>query len=150
MVSDSSRTSCGDITKLLWNWSWCYSHRSTLRQVRKTTDSLHHRIRGLLYNMMNINSVSTYSVFTRYGRKPTAMATSLGLFVSMVITSGATNLFFFLTFSVLSGFCCGGSLAIAYTYWAEVSSLKHRYDYILSQVHYRNSNEIQMNGIIIC
>ncbi|KAL5257724.1 hypothetical protein ACHWQZ_G012593 [Mnemiopsis leidyi] len=62
----------------------------------------------------------------RHGRKPTAAITSLILFLSMITTSFSPNFVFFLFFGIVGGLCVGGSLSIAYTFWAEVSSQNYR------------------------
>ena len=55
------------------------------------------------------------------------MITSFVLFLSMVSSSFSPDVYVFLFFSIVGGLCVGGSLSIAYTYWAEVSSMAHRF-----------------------
>ncbi|XP_063674194.1 putative transporter svop-1 [Bolinopsis microptera] len=62
----------------------------------------------------------------RFGRKTSAMVTTIVLFFTMTLTATSPNFYVFLVFSVTAGICIGGSLTIAFTYWAEVSSTSHR------------------------
>ena len=62
----------------------------------------------------------------RFGRKPAALTTSFVLFVAMTLTAATNSYPTFLALSILAGVCVGGSLSIAFTYWAEVSNESHR------------------------
>lgn len=62
----------------------------------------------------------------RYGRKPAAMVTSTVLFLTMMATAATMNVFYLVGVSAVAGACTGGSLSIAYTYWAEVSNQASR------------------------
>ena len=66
--------------------------------------------------------------FFRFGRKPAAIVTTTALFFAMNLSSVSPNFYVFLVFSVIAGICVGGSLTIAFTYWAEVSSTSYRYE----------------------
>ncbi|XP_063694860.1 putative transporter SVOPL isoform X2 [Bolinopsis microptera] len=82
-------------------------------------------------------------------RKPTAMMTSFVLFLSMVSSSFSPDVYVFLFFAIVGGLCVGGSLSIAYTYWAEVSSMAHRAAGVVVITMFWNSGMTTSNGFAL-